>query len=79
MYTVKATVLPCKSTDLTKLTKEELAYEYQDKIMAILSNQHSELDYLDFGYQLNQVIEEAQNRGISEKELKVASGLLKVA
>ena len=47
--------------------------------MEILSNQHSELDYLDFGYQLNQVIEEAQDRGISEKELKVASGLLKVA
>ena len=79
MYTIKAAVLPCNSADLTKLTKEELAYEYQDKIMAILSNQHSELDYLDFGYQLNQVIEEAQNRGISEKDLKVASGLLKVA
>ena len=79
MYTVKATVLPGNYADLTKLTKEELAAEYQDKIMAILSNQHSELDYLDFGYQLNQVVEEAQERGISEKELKVASGLLKVA
>ena len=79
MYTFKATVLPGNSEDLTKLTKEELAYEYQDKIMAILSNQHSELDYLDFGYQLNQLIEEAQGRGISEKDLKVASGLLKVA
>ena len=79
MYTIKAAVLPCKSAALSKFTKEELAYEYQDKIMAILSNQHSALDYLDFGYQINQVIEEAQDRGISEKALKVASGLLKVA
>ena len=78
MYTIKAAVLPCNSADLTKLTKEELAYEYQDKIMEILSNQHSELDYLDFGCQLNQVIKEAQDRGISEEELKAASGLLKV-
>ena len=79
MYTTTATVLPASYADLTGFTKEELAAEYQDKIMAILSNQHSELDYLDFGNQLNQVIEEAQDRGISEKDLKVASGLLKVA
>ena len=79
MYTTTATVLPASYADLTGFTKEELAAEYKDKIMAILSNQHSELDYLDFGYQLNQVIEEAQDRGISEKDLRVASGLLKVA
>ena len=79
MYSFKATVLPRNYADLTKLTQQELAAEYQDKIMSILSNQHSELEYLDFGCQLNQVIEEAQERGISEKELKVASGLLKVA
>ena len=79
MYTTKATVLPGSHTDLTEFTKEELAAEYKDKIMAILSNQHSELEYLDFGYQLNQVVEEAQERGISENELKVASELLKVA
>ncbi|WP_413359616.1 hypothetical protein [Prochlorococcus sp. MIT 1201] len=79
MYTTTATVLPASYADLTGFTKEELAAEYQDKIMAILSNQHSELEYLNFGYQLNQVVEEAQERGISENELKVASELLKVA
>ncbi|KZR67514.1 MULTISPECIES: hypothetical protein [Prochlorococcus] len=78
MYTTTATVLPASYTDLTGFTKEELAAEYKDKIMAILSNQHSELEYLNFGYQLNQVVEEAQERGISENELKVASELLKV-
>ncbi|HGY5539125.1 MAG: hypothetical protein AB8A41_04720 [Prochlorococcus sp.] len=82
MYAVeamKATPLSVDYADLTELTKEQLSAEYEDKTMAILSNQHCEVDYLKFGYQLNQVIEEAQERGISEMELKIASGIYKVA
>ncbi|HGY5536670.1 MAG: hypothetical protein AB8A40_09270 [Prochlorococcus sp.] len=79
MYAVKTTPLPVDYADLAGLTKEQLTAEYEDKTMAILSNQYCEADYLKFGYQLNQVIEEAQERGISEMELKVASGIYKVA
>ena len=46
MYAVKTTPLPVDYADLAGLTKEQLTAEYEDKTMAILSNQYCEADYL---------------------------------
>ncbi len=74
-----STLFPFNHIDLSELSKEQLLAEYESKTRAILSNHHCEEDYLKLGYQLNQVIEEAHERGISENDLKDASFIFKAS
>ncbi len=74
-----STLLPFNHIDLSELSKEQLAIQYEINIRAILSNHHCEEDYLKLGYQLNKVIEEAHERGISENDLKDASSIFNLS